>query len=191
MGTESSKTRRLILDIVERLMLEEGYAAVGIRRVAREAGVTPPLIHYYFRTLDDLFLAVLRRNREREQAAQTAALSSDQPLQALWEHGSHPAAAALTMEFMALANHRDAVRDEVAAHAEQFRRDQLTTLTCLLEERGIDAGDLPPAALTVVVSILSRTLVFEQALGITTGHAETLALVKRHIRALQDAPRAE
>jgi hypothetical protein len=33
MGTENSKTCQLLLDVTERLMLEEGYAAVGVRRV--------------------------------------------------------------------------------------------------------------------------------------------------------------
>ncbi|MEU1168284.1 helix-turn-helix domain-containing protein, partial [Streptomyces sp. NPDC005921] len=61
MGTETSKTRQVLLDVAERLMLEEGYASVGIRRVAREAEVAPALVLYYFRTLDDLFLAMLRR----------------------------------------------------------------------------------------------------------------------------------
>lgn len=42
MGAENSKTRLLLLDTAQRLMLEEGYAAVGVRRVAREAEVALP-----------------------------------------------------------------------------------------------------------------------------------------------------
>ena len=65
-GTETSETRFRLLDITERVMIDDGYAAVSSRRIAKEAGVTPALIHYYFPTLDDLFLEVLRR-RGRQQ----------------------------------------------------------------------------------------------------------------------------
>ena len=64
-GTETSKTRATLLDVTERLMRNEGYAAVSSRRVASEAGVTGALVHYYFPTLDDLFLAVFRRGAEK------------------------------------------------------------------------------------------------------------------------------
>ena len=41
-------------------MLDEGYAALTYRRVASNAGVTAaPLLRYYFRTIDDLPLALL------------------------------------------------------------------------------------------------------------------------------------
>ena len=36
----------LILEAAKRVMLEEGYAAVGTRRAAEIAGVSPTLIHY-------------------------------------------------------------------------------------------------------------------------------------------------
>ena len=44
-GSESSETRKRLLDIAERLMLDEGYAAVTSRRVASLAGVNPALVH--------------------------------------------------------------------------------------------------------------------------------------------------
>ena len=43
---------------------EEGYAAVTSRRVADAAGLKPQLVHYYFRTMEDLFLEVFRRRAE-------------------------------------------------------------------------------------------------------------------------------
>ena len=46
-------------------MLEEGYAAVTSRRVAAQAGLKPQLVHYYFRTMDDLFLAAYRRRADQ------------------------------------------------------------------------------------------------------------------------------
>ena len=97
MGAENSPTRSVLLDLAEQLMISEGYAAVGVRRVAREAGVAPALIHYYFRTLDDLFLAMLRRNAERELESLREIAASARPLHALWERGSHRDGAAVTI----------------------------------------------------------------------------------------------
>ena len=57
-GLENSKTRTHLLDAAEQLMREEGYAAVTSRRVAAKAGLKPQLVHYYFRTMDDLFIAL-------------------------------------------------------------------------------------------------------------------------------------
>src|SRR5439155_16543648 len=82
-GTETSKTRATLLDVTERLMRNEGYAAVSSRRVASEAGVTGALVHYYFPTLDDLFLAVFRRGAERNLERHARALESPRPLRAL------------------------------------------------------------------------------------------------------------
>jgi AcrR family transcriptional regulator len=60
-GAPDAKNRSVLLDAAEQLMLEEGYAAVTSRRVAEKAALKPQLVHYYFRTMDDLFLAAFRR----------------------------------------------------------------------------------------------------------------------------------
>ena len=43
-GAETSKTRDQLLDCVERLMLDKGYAGVSYRAVATSAGVTSGLV---------------------------------------------------------------------------------------------------------------------------------------------------
>jgi len=182
MGTENSKTRATLLDITERLMLEEGYAAVGVRRVAREAGVAPALVLYYFRALDDLFLAVLARNAEREFERLTRALSTDHPLRDVLAYSSDPAGAAMTMEFVALANHRKAIRSQIANYAERFRNYQIEVLTKRLAEHGIDAEKTSLAAVLVLITSTARNSALEKALGITTGHAEAFELIEGYLR---------
>src|ERR1700710_1691881 len=95
-----ANNRGVLLDAAEQLMLEEGYAAVTSRRVAERAELKPQLVHYYFRTMDDLFLEIFRRLAKAGLEAHAEALTSPQPLWALWEFGLHPAATQLTMEFM-------------------------------------------------------------------------------------------
>jgi AcrR family transcriptional regulator len=178
-GTESSKTRAELLVVTERLMREGGYAAVSSRRVASEAGVTPALIHYYFPTLDDLFLAVFRRGADKNLERHARALESPQPLRALWEFSLDPEGTALLTEFMALANHRKSIRAEIAEYAERFRRQQADLLASRLQDYGVDVDEFAPAAIFFLMANVSRGIVMEDALGSTTGHAETLELVER------------
>ena len=167
-------------------MLEEGYAAVTSRRVATRAGLKPQLVHYYFRTMDDLFLAVYRRRVEEGLERQARSLASAQPLWALWEFSRDPRGTALTMEFIALANHRKAIRAEIADTAEQFRLGQLSGFQDIFVRYGIDPDDYPPVVCVVLMSSISRFLVIEQeTLGMSSGHAQTVAFVERFIRRLE------
>jgi len=184
MGSESSESRDRLLDVTLRLMLDEGYAAVTSRRVAALAGVKPPLVHYYFRTMEDLFLDAFRRGAEANLDRQAAALASAQPLRALWALNRDPTGSALTMEFMALANHRKAIRDEISAYAERFRAQQVEALAALAG----GTGPLPPAAVSLLMVCISQVVGMEQGLGVTEGHAETLALVDQYLDRVEPAP---
>jgi TetR/AcrR family transcriptional regulator len=185
-GTETSKTRAALLDAAERLMVEDGYAAVTSRRVAAEAGVKPALVHYYFRTMDDLFLAVYRRGAERGLERQEAVLQSPQPLWALWDFSREPYGTGLTMEFVALANHRKEIRAEITASAERFRRRQVEALTGILDGYDLDPDDWPAVAIAVLMSSVARFLVIEaETLEMSTGHDEAVAVVERLLRRLE------
>src|ERR1700692_1950603 len=87
-GAPDAQHRSVLLDAAEQLMLEEGYAAVTSRRVAEKAALKPQLVHYYFRTMDDLFLAAFRRRAEDGLERQAQALTSGPPLRALWAFGN-------------------------------------------------------------------------------------------------------
>lgn len=178
LGAEDSKTRTALVNAAQQLMLESGYAEVTSRRVAAKAGVKPQLVFYYFRTMDDLFLAVFRSGAEQNLERQARALDSPQPLRALWEFSNDPIGTAMSMEFMALANHREVIRAEIAAYAEEFRRLQAEAITGVLERYGVDVEQLPALALLVFMTSVSRVVVLESALGVTSGHAEAIRIVE-------------
>src|SRR6195952_705261 len=158
LGAPDAKTPTVLLDAAEQLMRDEGYAAVTSRRVAAAAGLKPQLVHYYFRTMDDLFLALFRRGAEHNFERQTAALASAQPLRALWEFSNEPAGTALTLEFTALANHRKAIRAEIAEYAARFRSQQTNSLTEILARYGVDGDEFAPLAVIVLMNGLSRVM---------------------------------
>ncbi|MBW0017110.1 MAG: TetR/AcrR family transcriptional regulator [Mycobacterium sp.] len=187
-GAPDAKNRGLLLDAAEQLMLEEGYAAVTSRRLAGKAGLKPQLVHYYFRTMEELFLAVFRRRADEGLQVQARLLESPQPLWALWRFGTNPEFTRISMEFMALANHRKEMRAEIAYYAERFRDEQRQALTAALQRYGTDTHGVPPVVLTVLITSLSRFLVLEQALGMSGGHAETVDLVESYLRRLEGEP---
>src|SRR5438876_3067271 len=165
-GAEDSKTRALLLDAAEKLLLDEGYAAVTSRRVAAKAGLKPQLVHYYFRTMDDLFVALVRRGAEQNLKRQARALASPQPLRALWAFSTDPAGTAFIMEISALANHRKEIRAEWAASAEQFRELQHEALTSVFEGYGVDPAELPPEARGDMLPAISALPAMDEALGL-------------------------
>lgn len=184
-GTESSKTRGALLEAAETLMREEGYASVTARRIANKAGLKFQLVHYYFRTIDELFLALLRRIAQRNQSRFEQALVSIQPLRAIWEIIRDPDEQLLTSEFMALANHRKAIRVEIAIYNERLRSMQIQLLSQALERRKVDLGNLSTAILSVLMASIAQYVEAESSISMSIGHAETLKLVEHYLQELE------
>lgn len=176
MGPENAVKRTALLDAVEALMREEGYAALSARNVAKRAGLKYQILFYYFETMDDLLLAAYRRRTESVLERIEEALASSQPLHAFWELWSDPEGAALTIEYMALSNHNEMVRAETAAFGEQMRQLVAGRLAGRLRQ---PVEDQAFTALAVTMSLVSvgAILGFESALGIEGGHKEAEALV--------------
>lgn len=187
-GLEQSKTRALLLDAAEQLMREEGYAAVSSRRVAARAGLKPQLVHYYFRTMDDLFLALFRSRTDEGLARHAEALASPRPLRALWEVSRDPEGTALIMEFSALANHRKVIAAEIRAYGDRLREMQVKALSRTLEDRGVAADTLPPVVASILIASVSLFLRMEDGIGMSLGHAETEARIERWIALMEPEP---
>jgi AcrR family transcriptional regulator len=185
LGAADSKTRARLLDAAEQLLLDEGYAAVTSRRVGAKAGLKPQLVHYYFRTMDDLFLEVFRRRADENLAFFERAVAQDVSLRTLWRLNTDPRGAAFMTEFVALANHRKTIRAEIARYAERSRAAQLQALTAALDAAGITAEQLPPTAALLLMTGLTQVLALERGLGVTAGHGATVAFVQSLIDQLE------
>ena len=182
---DDSATRTALLDAAAAVMLEEGYAAVTTRRLAQRAGVNNGLVSYYFGTMDSLFIELFRRGAERSLARLKEALQSPQPLWELWELTHDFTGNALTMEFIALANHRKAIRAEIAEYSRTFRALQLEALSGVIKGYGVDPQRWPPASLILVMAASSRFLHMEDAFDVHIGHAELVTVIEREIAALE------
>jgi AcrR family transcriptional regulator len=178
-GAESSATRAAILDATEALIRELGYGAVSTRKVATRAGLKPSLVHYYFPTTDDLLLAMSRRGADESDSMIEQALAAPNPLRALWGFLTDTSRTAISLEFMAMANHREALRAHMAEHCEAMRRREVEVFTRLLGDR-LDAElGIPPTVLSLILTGIGRMLIMEGALGVTEGHDEARAYVEQ------------
>lgn len=180
MGVEGSKMRGRFIDAAEQILRDEGYMGISARQVAARAGLKTQLLYYYFRTMDELILDVVRRINARRLQKFEEALATPEPLRALWEMTSDPSSAAMSAELTAIASHRETIRAEIVQSAQQFRTLQMQAATRLL---GKHAGkDYPAAGIVMIAVGVGRTLVAESALGLTDGHREALMIIERLLK---------
>lgn len=84
-GASQGEPRALLLDVAIRLFARQGIMETTLGAIAREAGVTPAMVHYYFKTRDQL-LDVLIDERFvplREELGRAFADSKAEPADAL------------------------------------------------------------------------------------------------------------
>lgn len=186
-GGKDSLTRAKLLDAAEQLMLADGYAAVTSRQVGRTAGLSSQLVHYYFATMDDLFLEVFNRRADEGLARFERALETKPTLRTIWSSLNDGSGSSFNLEFVALANHRKAIRAEIASYAERFRTMQLAAISAILTEREPLPNGITPTTILVAMAGISQLVALERALGVSGGHDEMLAFIERYLSA-EDAP---
>lgn len=179
--------RQRLIEATAKVMRDEGYAAATSRRVAAEAGVKQALVYYYFPTMDDLFVEVLRAGAEASLENMRAALTDEDPMRTLWLINSDLRRTSLNTEFMALANHRKVIRTELKAYAERVRDIETAAVTVALRANGIDLEDYPPVAVSMLIVQIARSLCNEDAVGVTLGHDEMRAFMERWMGSLTDS----
>lgn len=186
-GAKTSKTRDALLDCVEAMMLTDGYASVSYRALAAKAGVTASLVQYYFPSLDDIFIAAIRRYSERnlEHLRTTLAKRPNDLLHAMWEHSWDEATGALITEFMALGNHRKSIRSEIRKVTERTRALQIDILTEVFGADTRFAGDLSLSAVVLFITGIPKFLNLEKGVGVKTAHTEVLQAVERYLDAVE------
>ncbi len=174
-----------ILDATEEIILENGYAAVSSRRVAGRMDMHAPHIHYYFSTIDDLFVAVLRRRASQSVEHMAAALDADEPLRAWWHLASDQRGTALFVELLAAANHRPALKAEIATMARDVRALQMERLATLIGQYDLDPDSFPPVLIAAAIQGLAFAIVTDESAGYDTHPAEAAQAMLRLIDGLE------
>ena len=182
----AADTRTRILDATEQIMLEEGYAGVSSRKVATKAGLKSKLLHYYFATMDDLFIAAFQRREDWHVARFASAAASNTPLHDLWALGIDAASSRLYLEFNALACHRPAVREVIARSNSRDRIAVASALESVFPQYRIDPDRFPPKVIATVMAGMARAFATDRALGTDDGHRESLEFVTNLLGILEN-----
>jgi len=182
--------RASLIEAAEQLIRAEGHPSVTARTLADKVNLKRQIVHYYFHTMDDVFIAVIRRNAEKLRAQVQEAARSDEPLRALQTLCQDPEQAILAMELATLARRRPAVRAEVERAANEMRELQTRVLTDHLKQRGIKPS-MQPIVATILLTSLAQVLALEAAIDISSGHAETLEFVDGCLRAFAEGSESQ
>jgi AcrR family transcriptional regulator len=174
-----SRSRLKLIEAAYDLLGDEGYHAISVRRVAQKAGLKPQLVHYYFRSMEELVVAVFQRSSASYFALHDEALSSRHPLRALWALNSNLPEGRRMSEYIALGKVYPALRAEMRATGESFRRMQIEAMERIYAERGFDRTLIGPEGLVLLMSAVARNFVIEGEVGVTLAHREVLALIDR------------
>jgi AcrR family transcriptional regulator len=173
--------RELVLNAAEKVMFEKGYSGVTSRSVGQAAGMAAPHIHYYFPTLDDLFIALLRRGLKRSTERFIEAIESPEPLHAVWVMYLDRRGTSLTGELVALSNHRPAVREALAEISDRFNNLQVSRIGSVLKSYGVDTRRFPPDLVVLALGGISRSIIREEAMTSSRSHRHAITAVERLI----------
>lgn len=184
-GGESAAMRAELVDAAEQLIREQGYPAVTSRTLAHKVNLKRQIVHYYFASMDEVFIAVVHKAADRMRARIEEAIGSEDPLRELDALNRDPAEAVLSMELNALASRRPAIRAEVARVRSELRQLQTDILARLLADRGARPVMHPVVAIVLLTS-LAQFLASETAIDVSIGHAETLEFVDECLRAFEE-----
>lgn len=79
MGAEEAQTEKLIKDTAKVLFFQKGLLKATTQEIADEAGVNRALIHYYFRSRDQMLDILLEETIQEKKGRVRRILSSDLP----------------------------------------------------------------------------------------------------------------
>ena len=172
------------LDAAERLLVEIGYADITARKLADEAGANLGLVHYYFGSMEELFVRVLERFTDQLVARQRAMYESPAPYIAKWR-------AAMSYleddrpyqkvwgELQAMGWNRPEFRTRIARVHDAWRDAMRASVEEALTRYQFDHHELSLDAWVTLIVTVNEGIILERLSGINRGHNELLAGIDR------------
>src|ERR687891_376263 len=187
-----SATAEAFLDAAERLLAEVGHAGITTRRLAAEAGANQGLVHYYFGSIDELFVQVLERFTEKLVARQREMYGTDAPFIEKWrtawrfqEEDLQAGYSKIWMELQALSWNRSDLRPRV----DQVNAEWRSVLREAYGRAAVEYGlgdEFPVEALVSLTMTFGQGFALERLEGIDEGHSELLDWVERWLVSLEE-----
>ena len=189
-----SATAEALLDAAERLLVEVGHGGISTRRLATEAGANQGLVHYYFGSIDELFVQVLERFTERLIARQRAMYSVEVPFIERWrtawrfqQEDLDAGYSKIWMELQALSWSRPDLRPRVARVNAEWRGVLREAFERAAEEYGLPEDEFPVEVLVALMMTFGQGYAIERLEGIDEGHSELLEWIEGWLERLETA----
>ena len=188
---QRNATAEAFLDAAERLLVEVGHAGITTRRLAAEAGANQGLVHYYFGSIDELFVQVLERFTERLVARQREMYAADVPFIEKWrsawrfqEEDLEAGYSKIWMELQALSWNHPGLRPRVERVNAEWRAVLREAYGRAAHEYGLD-DEFPTEALVALTMTFGQGFALERLEGIDEGHGELLDWIERWLQSLE------
>ena len=192
-----TSTAEAFLDAAERLLVDVGYAGITTRRLAEEAGANQGLVHYYFGSIDELFVQVLERFTARLVARQREMYAGDEPFIEKWraawrfqEEDLKSGYSKIWMELQALSWSHPELRPRVARVTAEWRTVLREAFERAAGEYGLTDDDPPVEVLLAMTMTFAQGFALERLEGIDEGHRELLDWIERWLESLEERRRA-
>ncbi len=192
-----AESETAFLDAAERLLIATGYSGITTRRLAEEAGANHGLVHYYFGSMENLFVRVLERfterlvARQREMYARTDISGAEKWKTAMGylESDLEAGYPKIWLELQALGWNRPDISERVAQVNREWRDVLTDAFDRMMDEYGIDREQFPLAGLVSLVMTFNEGIMVERLSGISAGHRELMEMVGRWLESLEEARR--
>ena len=184
-------TAEAFLDAAERLLVEVGFAGITTRRLAEEAKANQGLVHYYFGSMDELFVQVLERFTERLVERQREMYGSDAPFiekwRAAWRYQQEDLEAGYSkiwMELQALSWNRADLRPRVERVNAEWRAVLREAYARAAREYEL-GDDFPVEGLVALTMTFGQGFALERLEGIADGHGALLDWIEQWLQSLE------
>jgi AcrR family transcriptional regulator len=192
-----AETEDAFLDAAERLLIDIGYSGISTRRLAEEAGANHGLVHYYFGSMETLFVRVLERftkrliARQREMYARTDISGVEKWKTAMGYLESDLAAGypKIWLELQALGWNQPDIAERVAQVNHEWRAVLTDAFDQMITEYGLERDQFPLAAIVSLVMTFNEGIMVERLSGISAGHRDLMEMVERWLEPLEEAKR--
>jgi AcrR family transcriptional regulator len=188
-----TETEEAFLDAAERLLVSAGYAGVSVRRLAEEAEANHGLVHYYFGSMEELFLRVLERFTGRLIERQTEMYAADVPFIQKWRAAmrflDEDLAAGypkIWFELQAMAWNHPEMRERVATVNAQWRAVLTDAFRNAFDEYGLDRTEVPVSAVVSLVMTFNEGIMLERLSGVSQGHRQLLRVIDSWLLTLEE-----
>jgi AcrR family transcriptional regulator len=183
LGVRDSDIRARLLATAIGIVEAEGCNALTMGRLARSVGLTRPSVHYYFGTIEDVFVEILRtRHEEVRQRTLRGLDDNDAILREIWNF--RRAADAVTLEFMAMALRSEKIREELSKATDELLTIAAQGIAAYADRKGI-ALPVPAIAMATILRALSYNVAMGKVMGATAGQQETIAAVEAWLSDLE------